>query len=305
MLRTSHMIVLGIGIALAPVRAAHAVEPTELLEQLIARREALEKREIAYTATGSWERQYPNGEDDAKVETLTVLAYGTGEFNLAMSSTTPFPRKSSVLKRIVVSDGTAIVATEFGPNFHPSGCATEVRDNTLSDMVIATGGLTINPVTVHYASSPSRQHAELVEKVSVRETKAGTLELVLRFPKKERAVSSEVVFEIDPKLGNNVVSATSQIDGYYGPASRRTLDWLEVDGEWLVTRFVCEQYNRDGSLYDRSDLRFSSIERVKSHDSSRFTVEGSNECGSTRIIDRRADKSAPFLKTPIPEWTIE
>jgi hypothetical protein len=139
----------------------------------------------------------------------------------------------------------------------------------------------------------------------VRETKVGTLELVLQFPKKERAVSNEVVFEIDPKLGNNVVSVTSRMDGYFGPASQRTLDWLEVDGEWYVTRFVYEQYNRDGSLYDRSDLRFSDIKVVKSHDASRFTVEASNECGSTRIIDRRTEKSAPFLKTPIPEWTAE
>lgn len=305
MSRMSHMIVLAIGFVLVPVHATHGVEPTELLEQLIARREALEKREIAYTATGSWERRYPHGADYAKVETLTVLAYGTGEFNLAMTSTTPFPKKSSVKKRIVVSDGNAIVATEFGPNFHPSGCATEVRDCAQSDMVSATGGLAISPVAIHYASSPSRQHAELVEKVTVRETKAGTLELVLSFSKKEGAAAREVVFEINPKLGNNVVSATSQMDGYYGPASRRHLDWLEVDGEWFVTRFVYEQYNRDGSLYDRSDLRFSSIERVKSHDSSRFTVEASNECGSTRIIDRRAEKSAPFLKVPIPGWTAE
>lgn len=305
MSRVSHMIVLAIGFVLVPVHATHGVEPTELLEQLVARREALEKREIAYTATGSWERQYPNGEDYAKVETLTVLAYGTGEFNLAMSSTTPFPRKSSVLKRIVVSDGTAIVATEFGPNFHPSGCATEVRDCTQSDMVSATGGLTISPVAVHYASSPSRQHAELVENVSVRETKAGTLELVLSFSKKEGAAAREVLFEIDPKLGNNVVSVTSRMDGFDKPVSRRTLEWLNVKGEWFVTRFVYEQYNTDGKLHDRSDLRFSDIKVVKSHDVSRFTVEASNECGSTRIIDRRADKTLPYLKTRIPESTTE
>ncbi len=120
--------------------------------------------------------------------------------------------------------------------------------------------------------------------------------MTVRYSDAAKALPAEMGVETSEAIEFNVSRVSTKLRGIEHPVSVKSVQWERVSDEWFVRSYQFEQFDALGARFDYTEVKLDEIMVSERHDPEKFSLKAFDGCDAARILDRRNDRSRPFLR---------
>lgn len=287
--------------------ATSQVKPADPIDLLREAAEASVRGLNSAVAKGTFrcsERAADDREWQIISDATVQVSFDRGQYHLEFNYS---KERLGTKRRIVIYDGSAILASDFSDNIHPTGSHGQVWAGEKP-------GRAARPQSIDFPWDVSRLAYGLLnlpalvanisrEAITVTELENGNYILKYRMKNSPNVIG---VYEFSKAYGFNVTSAKTVTDSDPTPYRTTVATWKNSKGIWYIDDIV-EDLTVRGSKgkSHRWELKYHDVEVNAKVSSKLFTMAALKLHGGSRIMDHRPDTTEQFHYVPVEDKVIE